>query len=110
MLLEEYAAMAVELRSAARALEARLQATQANAVYRREVVLPLRAAVVAEAQLNYNAMTVTPFELITAKRQQIDAAVEYVHAVRDYWIARADLEQLLDGGRPPMVNMIGVMK
>jgi cobalt-zinc-cadmium efflux system outer membrane protein len=110
MLLEEYAAMAVELRSAARALEARLQATQANAVYRREGVLPLRAAVVAEAQLNYNAMTVTPFELITAKRQQIDAAVEYVHAVRDYWIARADLEQLLDGGRPPMVNMIGVMK
>jgi cobalt-zinc-cadmium efflux system outer membrane protein len=110
MLLEDYAAMAVELRAAARALEAQLQATQANAVYRREVVLPLRAAVVAEAQLNYNAMTLTPFELIVAKRQQIDAGVDYVHALRDYWVARADLEQLLDGGRPPMVNMTGVMK
>ena len=110
MLLEDYAAMAVELRAAARALEAQLQATQANAVYRRDVVLPLRAAVVAEAQLNYNAMTLTPFELIVAKRQQIEAAVAYVHALRDYWTARADLEQLLDGGRPPMVNMTGVMK
>ena len=101
LLLEDYAAMAVELRALARALEAQLQAARARAAYTRDVVLPLHAAVVAEAQLNYNAMTLTPFELLVAKRQQIEAAVGYVGTLREYWVTRASLEQLLDGGNPP---------
>ena len=106
--LEDYAALAVEVRAAARALEARLQSTRASAAYQRDVVLPLRAAVVAEAQLNYNAMTLSPFELLVAKRQQIEAAVAYVGLLRDYWTTRASHEQLLDGGMPPEVARVGV--
>ena len=106
--LENYAAMAVELRAAARSLEAQLQATQSSAIYRRDVVLPLRAAVVAEAQLNYNAMTLTPFELLVAKRQQIESAILYVESLHDYWRTRADVEQLLAGGSPPTVGAVGV--
>ena len=101
LLLEDYAATAVELRALARSLEAQLQAARARAAYTRDVVLPLHAAVVAEAQLNYNAMTLTPFELLVAKRQQIEAAIGYVGALREYWHTRASLEQLLDGGNPP---------
>ena len=106
--LENHAAMAVELRAAARSLEAQLQATQSSAIYRRDVVLPLRAAVVAEAQLNYNAMTLTPFELLVAKRQQIESAILYVESLHDYWRTRADVEQLLAGGSPPAVRAVGV--
>lgn len=106
--LEDYAAMAVEIRAAARSLEAQLQSARARAAYQRDVVLPLRAAVVAEAQLNYNAMTLSPFELLVAKRQQIEAAVQYVTLLRDYWHVRASMEQLLDGGMPPEVDRVRV--
>ena len=99
--VEHYAHTATVVRAAARSLQARLMTTRSRAAYYREVVLPLEVALVAEAQLQYNAMTLSPFELLIAKRQQIESGLEYIHALHEYWHARADLEQLLDGGMPP---------
>ncbi len=104
--VEHYAQTATTVRAAARSLQARLITTRSRAAYYRDVVLPLEAALVAEAQLQYNAMTLSPFELLIAKRQQIESGLEYIHTLRDYWHARADLEQLLDGGMSPTATVM----
>ena len=98
--VEEYAALATNVRAAARAAEARLQATRARALYYRDVILPLRAAVTAESQLQYNAMQLGQFDLLLNKRLQIQAGALYIAAVRDYWVARADVEQIVGGSLP----------
>jgi cobalt-zinc-cadmium efflux system outer membrane protein len=46
------------------------------------------------------------YQLIQAKQAEYDAYRQYIEAVRDYWIARSDLERAV-GGRlgapsPPM--------
>ena len=98
--VENYAALAVEVRATARALEARLQTARARALYHREVILPLHATLMRETQLQYNAMQVNPFQLLTIKEQQIAAGIAYVQSLQDYWMARSQLEQLLDGALP----------
>ena len=59
-------------------------AARDQAEYYRAVVLPLRARIVEETQLHYNAMQVSPFQLLTARQQQIDAGAAYVGALRTY--------------------------
>jgi outer membrane protein, heavy metal efflux system len=39
-------------------------------------------------------------QLIRAREQQIETGVSYIAAVRDYWLARAELEQMLTGSLP----------
>ena len=40
------------------------------------------------------------FDLLRAREQQIRAAIAYIDTLRDYWLARTDLEQLLNGRLP----------
>jgi len=68
-------------------------------------MLPLRERIVRETQLQYNAMQVGVFELLRAREQQIQAAIAYVDALLDYWLARIDLEQLLSGRVPSGENV-----
>ena len=39
-------------------------------------------------------------QLLIARRDQIEAGRSYVEALREYWVAKADLEQLLAGRVP----------
>ncbi len=73
------------------------------------MALPREAALVAEAQLQYNAMTTSPIELLIAERQQIGSGLAWIHALPGYRHAPADLEQLLDGRMPPSATMSAVM-
>jgi cobalt-zinc-cadmium efflux system outer membrane protein len=66
-------------------------------VFYREVQLPLREQIVNETQLNFNAMSTGVFQLLQAKRDQIEAGRAYVETLRDYWIARSEADQLLAG-------------
>ena len=75
--------------------------------------MPLRERIVSETQLAYNAMTVGVFELLQAKREQIHAGRAYVEALRSYWTAQAEVDQLLAGRlpagwdeNPPMVDHV----
>jgi cobalt-zinc-cadmium efflux system outer membrane protein len=95
-----HADMAVRIRSAARATAARLRAQAKSAEYYRTVLLPLRQRVVDETQLQLNAMNVGVFQLLQARRDQIEAARAYVGVLRDYWITRAHAVQLLAGRLP----------
>jgi len=95
-----YLALAVEVRSEARAARARVLAARRQALHLRGVVLPLRAALTAETQLQYNAMQVGVFHLLAARQQEIDAGRRYLDALAAYWEARADLDLVLQGGSP----------
>ena len=53
-----------------------------------------------EGQLQYNAMQIGIFQLLRDRERQIETAVAYVEALRDYWLARADLVQLSTGRLP----------
>lgn len=96
-LRERYMALAVTIRARVRSSYAALLATRDTANYYREVLLPLREEIVDRTQLQYNAMQVGAFQLLQAKQQQIDAGSSYVEALESYWIAEAELQQLLNG-------------
>ncbi|MBI3736833.1 TolC family protein, partial [Candidatus Sumerlaeota bacterium] len=94
---DEFYFKAVETRAAARAAWDHLQLARARAVYSRDVVLPLQNRILAETQLEYNAMQVGVFHLLQAKRTSIETGKRYVEDLRDYWLAKAEVESLLSG-------------
>ena len=76
-----------------------------------KTLVPARQAIVEQQQLRQNFMLVGQFELLLAKQQEYDAWQGYLEAVRDYWIARSDLERAiggtLPGAAPPGAPAIG---
>jgi cobalt-zinc-cadmium efflux system outer membrane protein len=100
---QEYYALGVRIRAQARAVRDRLEGAGDRAMYYRDILLPLHERIVNEAQLQYNAMQLGPFQLLRAREQQIQTAVAYIEALRDYWLARGDLGQLLNGRLPGSV-------
>ena len=97
---QDYYAVAVRVRSTARAVRDRLDGAHDRALYYRDILLPLHERIVNEAQLQYNAMQLGPVQLLRARERQIETAVGYVETLREYWIARADLVQILSGRLP----------
>jgi cobalt-zinc-cadmium efflux system outer membrane protein len=97
---QDYYAVAVRVRSTARAVRDRLEGARDRALYYRDILLPLHERIVNETQLQYNAMQLGPLQLLRAREQQIETAVRYVETLREYWIARADLVQISSGRLP----------
>lgn len=93
----QYTARAVRIRAAVRAAESQLVTASRRVHHYRDVLLPLRQHIVDETQRQYNAMQVGVFQLLDAKRAHIRTGQEYVIALRDYWRARATLDQILAG-------------
>ncbi|MBI1850314.1 MAG: TolC family protein [Planctomycetes bacterium] len=94
---ERFAALAIEIRSQVRMRHNQLVAARRRSEYYRRVVLPLRAHIVEETQLQYNAMQSGVFQLLQAKQSEIDAGQRYIEALGDYWRARAELERAVGG-------------
>jgi cobalt-zinc-cadmium efflux system outer membrane protein len=97
---QSYRARAVEVRSGARAVAQRFQTARARAVHLRDVVLPLRQRILHQTVLQYNAMNASPFELLVARQQQVQASRQYIESLRDAWIAWVEIEQIRAGGSP----------
>jgi cobalt-zinc-cadmium efflux system outer membrane protein len=89
--------VAVRVRSAARRAAKNLVTARDAALYYRDHLLPARERIVEETQLAYNAMNAGAFELLQARRDQVRARSAYYDALRDYWITRAELDQLFAG-------------
>jgi cobalt-zinc-cadmium efflux system outer membrane protein len=87
------AALAVDVRSEVRAAHGRLAALRELVARYTGVVLPLRTQVVELSQEEYNAMLIGAPQILLAKQDQVNAEREAVEALRDYWIAHADLER-----------------
>lgn len=72
----------------------------------RTTLIPQRIETVARAQEEVNFMLIGVFELIALKQDEYDAYQGYLEAIRDYWIARADLA-LAVGSSLPSAASIG---
>ncbi len=46
-------------------------------------------------------MAMPVFMLLSAKQAEIDAGRAYLESIRDYWMARAELERATGGALPP---------
>ena len=90
-------ALAVAARSEARAARERLVEARARAEYLATVVVPRRQRILYLTQLEYNAMLRGVFDLIRARQGLAEAERERVFALRDYWLARTEMDLALSG-------------
>ena len=102
---QDYYALGVRIRATVRTVAERMQGSEDRARYTRDILLPLLERIVGETQLQYNAMQLGIFELLRVREQQIRAAMLYIETLRDYWLARTDLAQLLSGRLPSSNGM-----
>ena len=95
-------------RAAETAINARSEVRGAYANYRtsydiarhfRDEIVPLKKRISEENQLRYNGMLIGVFELLADARSQITSVNGYIEALRDFWLAQADLDMALIG--PP---------
>lgn len=63
-------------------------------------MLTLRQFIYDETVLRYNGMLLNTWELLAESRALAEARVEAITAVRDFWLAEADLQLLLLGHVP----------
>ena len=90
-------ALSVEARSEVREARGRLIVARAVADRYRTRVIPLRERLVALSQQHYDAMLLGVYQLLMAKQNEVNAYREYIEAVRDYWMARSNLERAVGG-------------
>ena len=93
-----YAAEAVDIRAMAASAAEKTQAGVERVRHQRDVVLPLRTRIVEETQRSVNAMSSSIFDLLQARRAEIEAGRDYVDALERYWMARTEVDQLVAGG------------
>jgi outer membrane protein TolC len=88
------------------AIDARSEVREAYGAYRaawdiarhhREEIVPLRARISEENLLRYNGMLIGVFELLADARAQIASVHAAIDALRDFWIAQAELDMALVG-------------
>ena len=68
----------------------------------RDSIIPIRQKINEETQKHYNYMLLGNYDLIRAKQNEILANKEYIESLKEYWIARSDLEKAVSsklGGR-----------
>ena len=93
-------------RTAETAINARSEVREAYGAYRsawdiakhqRDEIVPLKARISEENLLRYNGMLIGVFELLADARSQIASVNGAIDALRDFWIAQADLDMALVG-------------
>jgi len=94
-------ALAADIGSEVRTAHDALTAARTAAEFFQNTLLPQRKIILRESLLHYNAMQKSPYELLLAKEQQQHAERMSVETLRDYWLARTDLERALGGRLPP---------
>lgn len=102
-------------RAAETAVNARSEVREAYGAYRsaydiarfqREEVVPLNQRIAEENVLRYNGMLIGVFELLADARTQIAGVNASIQALRDFWIAQADLDMALIG-KPSLAAAAG---
>ncbi len=90
-------ALAIEIRSDVREARDRMLAKEDLAIYSRDELVPDRKRVLDLTLTSYNSMLKGPYDLLLARQNELAAERGYIEALRDYWIARADLERAAGG-------------
>ena len=93
-------------RAAETAINARSEVREAYGAYRtawdiarhqRDEIVPLQRRIAEENLLRYNGMLIGVFELLADARAQIASVNASIDALRDFWLAQADLDMALVG-------------
>lgn len=66
----------------------------------RDQTIPIRQKLIEAFQLHYNFMLQGVFRLLESKKDEIEAEREYIEALKNYWIARTELERSVGGKLP----------
>src|SRR5580692_6191970 len=98
---DKFEALAVDVRSQIRELRDELTSKREIARFYRDELLPGERRILKESLTQYNAMEIQNFELFSTKAEEARTEREYLEAVRDYWISRAELERAVGGNLNP---------
>jgi outer membrane protein, heavy metal efflux system len=98
-LMERFYGMAVDLRSAAREARSRVVSAHARARQYQDIIVPAEQRVTEQTLLQYNAMQLGIFELVAARRAELDGRLSEIETRREYWSAVAELDALAAGKR-----------
>ncbi|MDB4934287.1 MAG: Copper tolerance protein [Labilithrix sp.] len=96
-------AVAIDIRADVNAVRARLVAARRTVEFYRDTILPTRRNLTRLAQVQYDAMLLSVYQLLQIRQQEVAAMAEYLEALREYWTARSDLERAV-GGRLPVAT------
>jgi outer membrane protein TolC len=95
--VDRYAQAAVDARSQIRRAYAAYRATFDIAKRRRDDIVPARRVIAAQNLLRYNASQISVFELLSDAQAQIASVDDYMQSVRDFWMAKSELDGALLG-------------
>ena len=93
--------LAIGIRSDVRALHDKLAALRETVRFYQSEIVPTQRAVTAGMLLRYNGMLVGNYELFATRAEQIEAEHKSIEALRDYWLARTELERAVGGNLHP---------
>ena len=96
--------LVLQIRSEVRSAQNRVIAAQQMAHRYQSTIIPLQERIVTLSQQRYNYMLLGAFDLLTARQDEMKIYQDYIHAVRDFWIARSDLERAAGGNLPLIEN------
>lgn len=94
---DNYEALRVNVGSEVRQARDALLAAREEVEFSQKNLLPLRQQILDETLLHYNAMETSAYELLLAKEREQTAEEGNVAALRDYWLARVELERAVGG-------------
>jgi outer membrane protein TolC len=95
--VERAAQTAIDARSEVRESYAAYRSTWDIARHQRDEIVPLRQRIAEENLLRYNGMLIGVFELLADARLQIASVNGAIDALRDFWLAQADLDMAMVG-------------
>src|SRR5256884_6435945 len=94
---QRYLGLAADIRSDGRAARDKMLLSGRQGENFKSTRRPTRPRWTEQSQLEYNAMQIGPFQLLQAKQEEVKTGAESVEALRDYWVARAELEKAVGG-------------
>lgn len=95
-----FVALATDIRSQVREGWARLIAAQNAAAFYKGTILPLQQRIVEENAKLANGMLIGTYDILRGRQDQINAARDSIGALKDYWVARSNLEKAIAGPLP----------
>ncbi|WP_310384359.1 TolC family protein [Roseateles sp.] len=95
--VQRAAQVAVEARSEVREAYLGYRSSYDIARHYRDDIVPTAKRISDENVLRYNGMFISVFELLADARSQINAVNASIEALRDFWVAQADLDMALIG-------------
>lgn len=89
--------LALEAQAEVRVAASALAGTRTMVAAYRDDLLPQRVRILDQTLRHYNMMLTGVYDLLLARRAEVETEKAYIESWRDYWIARVELERALGG-------------